>query len=62
MAKVLKSVRIKSNSICYGPKPDANDEVEQHLTIAATGRIWFSARNFNQYLNEDGGCRKRRLV
>lgn len=62
MLGILKSVRIKSNNICYGPEPDVDDEVEQYLTIGATGRVWFSARNYNQYLNDDGFCRKKQLL
>ena len=61
MPGILKSVRIKSNNICYGPEPDDNDEVEQYLTITATGRVWFSARNYNQYLIDDGFCRKKQV-
>lgn len=43
---VLKKMRIISNSICNGPCPEPNDEVEQHLTVNANGRVWFSAYNF----------------
>lgn len=42
----LKKIRIVSNNICYGPMPDPDDEVEQHLTINDEGRIWFSGYNF----------------
>ena len=38
----LKKIRIVSNNICYGPMPDSDDEVEQHLTINDEGRVWFS--------------------
>lgn len=41
-----QKVRIVSNNICYGPPPEPDDEVEQHITINADGRIWFSAYNF----------------
>lgn len=44
----LKKMRIISNSICYGPCPEPNDEVEQHLTVNANGRVWFSAYNFGK--------------
>ena len=37
----LKKIRIVSNNICYGPMPDPDDEVEQHLTINDEGRVWF---------------------
>ena len=38
----LKKFRLISNNICYGPCPDADEEVEQHLTIISDGRVWFS--------------------
>ncbi len=41
-----QKVRIVSNNICYGPSPEPDDEVEQHIIINADGRIWFSAYNF----------------
>lgn len=43
---VPQKVRIVSNNICYGPAPGSDDEVEQHITINADGRVWFSAYNF----------------
>ena len=42
----LKKVRIVSNNIRYGPMPQPDDEVEQHLTINNEGRVWFSGYNF----------------
>ena len=38
----LKSVRIVSNLMCFGPCPEPEDLVEQRLTISSTGRVWFS--------------------
>lgn len=38
----LKKIRLISNNICYGPCPDADEEVEQHLTVLSDGRVWFS--------------------
>lgn len=35
---MLKKVRIISNSICYGPQPELEDEVEQRLSITDEGR------------------------
>ena len=43
-----KKIRIVSNNICYGPPPEPEDEVEQHITIVADGRVWFSAYNFGE--------------
>ena len=42
----LKKFRLISNNICYGPCPDADEEVEQHLTIISDGRVWFSRYNY----------------
>lgn len=43
-----KKIRIVSNNICYGPPPEPEDEVDQHITIVADGRVWFSAYNFGE--------------
>lgn len=58
---VIKSIKITSNGICYGPMPDDNEEVEQYLTISSNGRVWFSARNYKQYMDGKGYCRKKQL-
>ena len=42
----IKKMKIVSNNICYGPMPEVDDEVEQHLTINNAGRVYFSAYNF----------------
>ena len=42
----LKKMRIVSNNICYGPMPEPNDEVEQHLTVNNKGRVWVSRYNY----------------
>ncbi|MHC6181047.1 hypothetical protein ACYUJ6_14570 [Clostridium sp. JNZ X4-2] len=42
----IQKIKIISNNICYGPEPSPIDEVEQHLTISSTGRIWFSGYNY----------------
>ena len=44
----LKMLQLTSNRICYGPCPEPDDEVEQHLTITANGRIWFSRYCFGE--------------
>ena len=43
---MIQKVQIISNNICYGPPPDDGTEVEQHLTISASGKIWFNGYNF----------------
>ena len=57
----IQTVQIISKNICYGPEPKATDEVEQHLTISASGRVWFSARNYEQYLAGKGFCRRKQV-
>ena len=42
----LMKMRIVLNNICYGPMPESDEEVEQHLTINNEGRVWFSGYNF----------------
>lgn len=42
----LKKMRIVSNNICYGPMPEPDEEVEQHLTINDEGRVWFVGYKF----------------
>lgn len=42
----IQKIRIESNNICYGPEPSTTDEVEQHLTISASGRVWFTGYNY----------------
>lgn len=46
MMKMIKSIRIDSNNIGFGPMPLPTDEVEQHLTISNTGRVWLSRYAF----------------
>ena len=38
----IKSVTIDSDNVCFGPKPNFYDEVFQHLTINAKGRVWLT--------------------
>ena len=57
----IKSFQLITNNICYGPAPNELDEVEQHLTVSMSGRVWFSARNYDQYLHGKGFCRKKQL-
>ena len=42
----MKKFRIETNIIAYGPEPAPMDEVEQHLTVSETGRIWFNAYQY----------------
>ena len=47
----LKKIRIISNNLCYGPCPEPDDEIEQHLTINAKGRVWFSSYAYGDGYN-----------
>ena len=38
----IKSIRIDSENVCFGPEPSYDDEVFQHLTINAKGRVWLT--------------------
>lgn len=42
----MRKCRIKTNIIAYGPEPAPSDEVEQHLTVSESGRVWFSAYQY----------------
>ncbi|MDF1494845.1 hypothetical protein [Caproiciproducens sp. CPB-2] len=44
----VQKIRIESNNIGFGLFPAPYKEVEQHLTIAADGRVWFSGYNYGQ--------------
>lgn len=47
-----QKIRIVSNNIGFGPRPEQDEEVKQHLTITADGRVWFSGYNFGQGIGE----------
>ena len=57
----IQSFKLISNNLSFGPAPKKSDEVEQHLTVSSSGRVWFSARNYEQYCAEKGFCRKKQL-
>ena len=54
----LKKIRIVSNRLGYGPCPEPDEEVEQHITLNSEGRVWFSAYVFGQ--RRDGHYEKSR--
>ena len=49
----IKSIRIISNALCYGPAPKRDDEVQQRLTITSAGEV-----SCSRYLYGDGGDRE----
>lgn len=48
----LQKIHIISNNIGYGTPPEPDEEVEQHITINADGRVWFSAYHFGDVLGK----------
>jgi len=43
-----KRMRLISNNWCYGPMPNPEDEIEQHLSVNDKGRVWFSVYAFGE--------------
>lgn len=58
----IRKVRIVSNNICYGPEPFPEDEVEQHLTISASGRVWFTGYKYANGFGKFEICRRQQLA
>lgn len=52
----LQKIHLVSNCVGYGPCPEPDDEVEQHLTITADGKVWLSRYRFGTV-----GCEKERI-
>lgn len=52
---ILDRIQLISDGMCYGPCPEPEDEIEQHLTIRKDGRVWFSGYNF-------GRCKGKNVV
>lgn len=57
----IKSIRLISNNMSVFGHNSPTDEVEQHLTVSSSGRVWFSARNYEQYCRGKGFCRRKQL-
>ena len=45
----LRKIRLVSNRLGYGPCPEPDEEVEQHITLNAEGQVWFSSFVFGQH-------------
>lgn len=54
----LKKIHIVSNCLGYGPCPEPDEEVEQHITISANGQVHFSPYVFGN--RRDGKYEKSR--
>ena len=44
----LRKIRLVSNRLGYGPCPEPDEEVEQHITVNSEGQVWFSSYVFGQ--------------
>lgn len=44
----IRSMKLISNHICFGPPPEPEDEVEQHLSLLVDGRVFFSGYVFGE--------------
>lgn len=58
----IQKVRIVSNNISFGPTPLPEDEVEQHLTISAIGRVWFTGYKYANGFDEFEICRRKQFA
>lgn len=47
----IKDMKLISNHICFGPCPEPDDEVEQHLSLFADGRVFFSGYVYGEYID-----------
>ena len=45
---MLHKFTLLSNNVWYGPCPEPSDEIEQRLTVAANGRVWFTGYVFGE--------------
>ena len=54
----LVKFHLVSNNICYGPPLEAHEEVEQHLTITADGKVQFTAYCYGEN-GEYEECRRK---
>lgn len=45
----IKGMKLISNHLCYGPRPEPDDEIEQHLSLFADGRVFFSGYGYGDY-------------
>lgn len=45
----IKGMKLISNHICYGSYPKPDDEIEQHLSLFADGRAFFSGYGYGDY-------------
>lgn len=57
----IQKIELISNNICYGPEPAPTDEVEQHLTVSATGDVWFIGYNYGRGFENYKKRREKKL-
>lgn len=58
----FKKIRLISNNICSGPSPDADEEVEQHITIMSDGRMWLSRYNYGLGFGNDYVLKEKKQI
>lgn len=44
----IRKIQIISNDLSYGPMPDENDEIEQHMTLNNKGQVWLSRYRYGE--------------
>lgn len=58
---LIQKVRIVSKNICYGPEPLPDDEVEQHLAVSSSGRVWFTGYKYAKGFGKFEICRREQF-
>lgn len=53
----LKAIQIISNALCYGPCPEPDDEIEQHIRILSDGNTEISFYRFGQGIGHYEKCK-----
>lgn len=56
-----KKIKIVSNNCCYGPGPAIGEEIEQHITIMADGRVWFSGYQYSEPFEKMNRVRQKQF-
>ncbi len=57
----IHEIQLTSSKIFFGPAPHPEDEVEQHLTISASGHIWFTGYKYGGGYGKYKICREQQL-
>ena len=49
----LQKIYIESNNLCFGPCPESDTEIEQHLTITSDAKVELTRQSFSNEIIED---------